>query len=89
MDFSTKDNDNDKHGNHADHGNCSKEYGGGGGWWFNNCFAANLNGRNKKGARNWRGIVWAYKGKNGMCCNESSQFTKKSWKASKMEIIKY
>ena len=52
MNFTTKDNDNDQHGNT----NCAVAFTGA--WWYNNCHQSNLNGH--YGVDNSGGIIWYY-----------------------------
>ena len=55
MEFSTKDQDNDK----MEGDSCAKKRGGA--WWYNSCYTSNLNGRylkrdhSSKGGVNWNG----------------------------------
>ena len=52
MPFTTLDRDNDR-----DRGNCANDHKGA--WWYNNCFAANLNGKYLGPSGNvWKGVVW-------------------------------
>lgn len=51
--FSTKDQDNDYHGE-----NCNDKYRHGG-WWYNNCGSVNLNGPYRKGlVKNTTAMFW-------------------------------
>ncbi|CAG2164814.1 unnamed protein product [Oppiella nova] len=55
MQFSTKDNDNDR----WDGNNCASEHTGG--WWYNQCESANLNGQYLAGLspQEYKGIYWS------------------------------
>ncbi|XP_015905659.1 techylectin-like protein [Parasteatoda tepidariorum] len=85
MKFSTKDKDNDSHGD-----NCAQMFKGG--WWYGSCHESNLNGLNLRGKHDTHadGVNWkSFRGHNESLQNTEIKIRPKNFKNNPSPIEEY